>query len=172
MSDHFDLVAAGPGLAASSIASPCREAGSNMQYMVVGIFESYADTEAAVHDLELAGIVGEQVEVISDLAQDARTANTPGEPSTRPHESLHSRLAHLFGAGGPVEKPEVTALSGEQPNYIGDQEFYANHIKQGGAVIIVRTTAEQPADRAVAILRDHGARTPGQKDGPAIRRIE
>jgi len=37
---------------------------------------------------------------------------------------------------------------------------------------MVRTTEEQPAIRAAAILRDHGARTPGQKDGPAIRRIE
>ncbi len=142
-----------------------------MQYMVVGIFGSYADTEAAVHDLELAGIVGEQVEVISDLAQDARTANTSGEPSTRPHESFHSRLAHLFGASGPLEKPEVTALSGEQPNYIGEQEFYASHLKQGGALLIVRTPTELPATRAATILHDHGARTPGQKDGPAVRRI-
>jgi hypothetical protein len=86
-----------------------------------------------------------------------------------PHRNWMERL---FGAGGPLEKNEARDLSGEQPNYIGDQEFYANHIKRGGAVIIVRTTAEQPADRAVAILHDHGARTPGQKDGPAIRRIE
>ena len=38
-----------------------------MQYVVVGIFGSYADAEAAVSDLELAGIEGEQVEVISDI---------------------------------------------------------------------------------------------------------
>ena len=55
-----------------------------MQYIVVGILGSYTDAEAAVSDLELAGIVGEQVEVISDIDQDARTANTPGEPSTVP----------------------------------------------------------------------------------------
>jgi hypothetical protein len=143
-----------------------------MQYVVVGIFGSYGEAEAAVRDLDLAGIVGEQVEVISDLDQDARTANTPGEPSTKPHEPHHSRLAHLFGAGGPLEKPEVTALAGEQPNYIGEQEFYASHLKQGGAMLIVRTPAEQPASRAAAILRDHGARTPGQKDGPSIRRTD
>lgn len=142
-----------------------------MPYVVVGILNSYAEAEGAVQDLELAGIVGEQVEVISDLAQDARTANTSGEPSTRPHESFHSRLAHLFGASGPLEKPEVTALSGEQPNYIGEQEFYASHLKQGGALLIVRTPTELPATRAATILHDHGARTPGQKDGPAVRRI-
>jgi hypothetical protein len=141
-----------------------------MQYMVVGIFGTYGDAEAAVRDLDLAGIVGEQVEVISDLDQDARTANTPGEPSTKPHEPHHSRLARLFGAGGPLEKPEVTAISGEQPNYIGEQEFYASHLKQGGALLIVRTSTEPPATRAAGILHDHGARTPGHKDGPTVRR--
>jgi hypothetical protein len=142
-----------------------------MQYIVVGIFGSYGQAEAAVQDLEVAGIVGEQVEVISDIDEDARTANMPGEPSTKPQEPHHSRLARLFGAGGPLEKPEVRDLPGDQPNYIGDQEFYATHIKQGGAVIFVRTTAEQPANRAVAILNEHGARTPGGKDGPVVRRI-
>jgi hypothetical protein len=143
-----------------------------MQYVIVGIVKNYGEAEAAVEDLELAGIVGEQVEVITDIDEDARTANTPGEASTKLEKPHRNWIERLFGAGGPLEKKEALDISGEQPNYIGDQEFYANHIKQGGAVIIVRTTAEQPADRAVAILRDHGARTPGQKDGPAIRRIE
>ncbi|MGB8525093.1 MAG: hypothetical protein WCD43_19175 [Candidatus Acidiferrales bacterium] len=142
-----------------------------MKYAIVGILNSYADAEAAVRDLELAGIEGEQVEVITDIDADARTANTPGEPSTKQQEPHHNWLARLFGPGGPFEKREASDLSGEQPNYIGDQQFYANHIKQGGAVIFVRTKEEQPANRAAAILRDHGARTPGQKDGPAIRRI-
>jgi hypothetical protein len=122
--------------------------------------------------LELAGIVGEQVEVISDIDQDARTTGTPGEPSAKSHDPHHSRIARLFGAGGPLEKPEVRDLPGEQPNYIGEQEFYANHLKQGGAVLIVRTAAEPPAGRAAAILHDHGARTPGRKDGPAVRRVD
>jgi hypothetical protein len=143
-----------------------------MQYAIVGILDSYADAVAAVTDLELAGILGEQVEVISDIDEDVRTANTPGEASTTPHEPHRNWIERLFGAGGPLEKSEVRDLSGEQSNYIGEQEFYATHLKQGGAVIIVRTSAEQPADRAAAILRDHGARTPGHKDGPAIRRIE
>jgi|ERR1700678_105573 hypothetical protein len=143
-----------------------------MEYVIVGILKGYGEAEAAVQDLELAGIEGEQVEVISDIDEDARTANTPGEPSTKPEESHHNWIARLFGAGGALERPEVRDLSGEQPNYIGDQEFYSTHIKQGGAVIIVRTPAEPAANRAAAILHDHGARTPGKKDGPAIRRIE
>jgi hypothetical protein len=143
-----------------------------MQYVIVGILDRYGDAEAAVQDLELAGIAGQQVEVISDIDEDVRTANTPGEPSTKPREASHNRIARWFGAGGPLEKREVRDLSGEQPNYIGDQEFYASHVKQGGAVIIVHTPAEQPANRAAAILHEHGARTPGHKDGPAIRRID
>jgi hypothetical protein len=143
-----------------------------MQYMVVGMFGSYADAEAAVLDLESAGIVGQQVEVISDIDEDVRTADTPGEPSTKAHEPRHNPIARLFGAGGPLETREVRDVPGEQPNYIGDQEFYATHLKQGGAVMIVRTPAEQPANRAAAILLDHGARTPGGKGGPAVRRID
>jgi len=143
-----------------------------MRFMVVGIFGSYADAEAAVRDLEVAGIVGEQVEVITDIDQDARTANTPGEPSTKPREPHRGTIARLFGAGGPLEKSEVRGLAGEQPNYIGEQEFYSTHIKQGGAVMIVRTSVEPPASLAAEILHDHGARNLGQKDGPAVCRID
>jgi hypothetical protein len=140
-----------------------------MQYVVVAIFGSYRDAELAVTDLELAGIVGEQVEVISDMDEDARTEDTPGEPSTDPQEPHHRRIARLFGTGGALEKTEVRDEPGTQANYIGEQEFYANHVKQGGAVIIVRTPDELPAKRAAEILHEHGARTPGRKDGPVVR---
>jgi hypothetical protein len=45
------------------------------QYMVIGMFGRYADAEAAVLDLESAGIVGEQVETISDIDEDARPSH-------------------------------------------------------------------------------------------------
>jgi hypothetical protein len=142
-----------------------------MQYVVVGIFGRRADAEEAVLDLDLAGIVGEQVEVIDDIDLDARTSDTPGEPSTMPHEPHQSRIARLFGAGGALETPEVRDLSGDQPNYIGEQEFYVNHLKHGGAVIVVRTPAEQTANQAAAILHEHDARTPGRIDGPVVRHV-
>lgn len=142
-----------------------------MQYTVVGVFGSYSDAEAAVLDLELAGITGAEVEMISDIDEDARTANTPGEPSTKPHEPHRSRIARLFGAGGPLEKTEARDTPGQQPNYIGEQEFYANHLRQGGAMIVVRTGAEPAGSRAAEILHSHGARTPGGKEGPAVRRV-
>ena len=143
-----------------------------MQYVTFGIFGTYGDAEATVQDLELAGIEGEQVEVISDPDEDTRTANIPGEPVTKPHEAPHSRIARLLEAIGRREKPEVRDVPGEQPNYIGEQEFYANHIKQGGAVMIVRTPTEQVANRAASILHEHGARASGRKDGPVVRRID
>jgi hypothetical protein len=152
------------------VVSDCEEA-QIMQFVVVGIFGSFGDAEAAVHDLESAGIIGEQVKVISDIDQDARTANIPGEPATKPHEALRSRLARLLGSGDPVEKHKVRGLAGEQPNYIGAQAYYATHLKKGGAVLIVRTSAEHPASGAAAILRNHGARTPGHKGGPAVQHI-
>ena len=142
-----------------------------MEYIILGIFESYGAAEAAVTDLELAGIVGEQVEVVSDLDEDTRTSNTPDEPSTKFKEPGHSRIARLFGADGSLDERVVRDLSGDQPEYIGEQEFYANHVKQGGALMIVRPSSEQSANRAAEILRAHSARTPGRKDGPAIRRI-
>ncbi|MGA7856262.1 MAG: hypothetical protein WCA15_23285 [Candidatus Acidiferrales bacterium] len=143
-----------------------------MEFIVVGILDGYREAEEAVQDLELAGIVGGQVEVISDVDEDARTADTPGEPSTKPHAPHHGRLARLFGTGGALNKPEVRDLSGEQPNYIGDQEYYATHVKEGAAVMIVRAPSEPIANRAAAILHNHGARTPGHKDAPVVRQIE
>jgi hypothetical protein len=143
-----------------------------MKYVIVGILDSYAEAEAAVQDLEVAGIAGGQVEVISEIDEDARTTNTPGEPSTKSGEQPHGWIERLFAKGGALEKRAVRDESGLQPEYIGEQEFYASHVKQGGAVVIVRTTAEQAANRGAAILQEHGARTPGSKDGPVVRRIE
>ena len=52
-----------------------------MKFVIVGILASYGEAEDAVEDLEQAGIVGGQVEVISEIDEDARTADTPGEPA-------------------------------------------------------------------------------------------
>ena len=143
-----------------------------MKFVIVGILDSYGDAEDAVEDLEQAAIVGGQVEVISDMDEDARTANTPGEPSTKSGEPDRSWIERLFGADGALAKRDVRDESGMQPDYIGEQEFYASHVKQGGAMVIVRVPTEQAANRAAEILQEHGARNPGSKDGPAIRRIE
>jgi hypothetical protein len=139
-----------------------------VQYAVIGLFMRYEDAEGAVRDLEQMGIEGEQVEVITDMDQDVRTANTPGEPSTNPQAPHRSWLERIRGAS----VPDVRDESGEQPNYIGEQEFYATHVRKGGAVMIVRTPVQESANRAAAVLRDHGAHSPGSKDAPAIRRFD
>ncbi len=141
-----------------------------MPFMVVGIFRTYGAAESTVQDLEHAGIVGEQVELITDIDEDIRTANTPGERATRPPESHRDKLARLF-AHLHKPGPDVRDESGDMPNYIGEQEFYASHVKEGGAVMVVRVGTEQTANQAAAILKSHGARNPGQKSGPAVRRI-
>jgi|SRR5580704_5978216 hypothetical protein len=143
-----------------------------MKFLIVGILDGYAEAEDAVEDLEQAGIEGGQVEVISEIDEDARTADSPGEPATNSGERQPTWIARLFGAGGALEKRDVRDESGMRPDCIGEQEFYASHVKQGGAVMIVHATTEQAANRAATILQEHGARTPGSKDAPTIRRIE
>jgi hypothetical protein len=143
-----------------------------MKYVIVGILKSYSEAEAAVQDLEVAGITASLVEVISEIDEDARTANTPGEPATKSGEAHHGWMARLFGKGGALEEREVRDESGTMPSYIGEQEFYASHVREGGAVVVVRVTAEQAANRAAAILHEHGARTPGSNEAPVVRRIE
>lgn len=44
-----------------------------------GVFDTYAAAGKAVHELELLGISGEQVEVVSDAAHDARGAGVVPE---------------------------------------------------------------------------------------------
>jgi hypothetical protein len=106
-----------------------------MQEAIVGVFESYEMAEAAVSDLELVGIVGGQVELISDADEDARTVRSTDD---------------LSDAG-------VRDVSGRMPDYIGEQEFYATHVKQGRAVLIVRPSSSKAAEDASTVLKNHGA---------------
>ena len=139
-----------------------------MPYVVIGLFKRYEDAEAAVSDLEQMGIEGEQVEVITDMDEDVRTANTRGEPSTSPQAPRRSWFERIRGA----RVADVRDESGDQPNYIAEQEFYATHVKQGGAVMVVHIPQQESANRAAVILRDHGAHSPGSKDAPAIRHVD
>ncbi len=116
-----------------------------MQKSITAMFESYRDAEAAVLDLELAGITGEQVEMISDPDEDVTLA--------RPKD-------------GPP-KDFVRDTQGDMPKYIGEQEYYATHVKQGQAVLIIHAPEESVAARASEILRDHGAQIAGRYEEDA-----
>jgi hypothetical protein len=88
-----------------------------VEYVVVGILKGYREGEEAIQDLELAGITGGQVQLITDTDDDARTISTPGEKSTDPPKPHHNWLAKLFGNGGALE-PVVRADSGSQPGIL------------------------------------------------------
>jgi hypothetical protein len=106
-----------------------------MKETVVGVFESYRQAEETVSDLELVGIMGEQVELISDADEDSRTVR----PTDHPAEE------------------GVRDVPGQMPEYIGEQEFYATHVRQGRSVLVVRLSNHDRAEQASTIMRDRGA---------------
>jgi hypothetical protein len=131
-----------------------------MHTTVIGLFDTYGQAESAVMDLETAGIVGEEVEVISDPDRDAR-AEALG---MKPRESLRERIARVFGRPAKPAGSEVHDTPGEMPNYIGDQEFYATHVRNEGAVMVVRIANKNLVHLAEAILDKHGSK---RRDGKA-----
>jgi hypothetical protein len=132
---------------------------------LIGLFDNYEQAEAAVQDLELAGMVGEEVELIGDVDQDARAEALGFEP----HEGIGERIARTLKR---LRKPgqthdrdaEVHDDAGDMPNYIGEQEFYATHVKKEGAILVVHPPSSTLAGLAEAILKDHGSKT---RDGKA-----
>jgi hypothetical protein len=140
-----------------------------MHNALIGLFDTYEQAEAAVLDLELAGIVGEEVEMVSDVDRDLR-AETFG---MQPHESIRERIERVFRGvrsrgRRKISHDEVHDDTGEMPNYIGEQEFYATHVKKEGAILVVRPPSETLAARAEAILKDHGSKTRDGKNGVLI----
>lgn len=115
-----------------------------MHQQIVAVFDSYGDAEATVQDLELAGIVGEHVEIIGNTDEDVRTAD----------------LATGKGESG---RDNVRDDSGDQPKYIGRQEFYATHLREGRTVLIVRGS-NSVAETAKGILASHGGKAPAGGD--------
>jgi hypothetical protein len=136
-----------------------------MHTNVIGLFGSYDQAEAAIRDLEMAGIVGEAVEVISDPDQDAR-AEALG---MKPRETFRDRIARAFGGSAKSIASEVHDDPGDMPKYIGDQEFYATHVLKEGAIIIVRAASNALARRVEGILIKNGSKTRDGKDGAMIR---
>jgi len=131
-----------------------------MQKVLVAMFGEYRRAEAAVRDLEIAGIVGEQVEVISNVDQDER-AQALG---MKPREGVSERIARIFRGLRHSGATEVLDDPGEMPSYIGEQEFYATHVRNEGALMIVRVPNDKLAGVAQAILKQHGSK---QRDGAA-----
>jgi len=135
-----------------------------MRTVLIGLFDLYAQAEDAVEELELAGIVGEEVEVVSDVDRDFRAE----ELGFQPHDGVRERLARALHGLRMLGASEVHDDSGEMPNYIGEQEFYATHVKQEGAILVVRPPSQILTARAEAILNEHGSKTRDGKGGVLI----
>jgi hypothetical protein len=134
-----------------------------MSTTLIGLFDRYADAESAVEDLELAGIVGEEVEVISEVDRDVRAENL----GSRPRGGVRDRLGRVFDRLRGREE-EAHDDSGDMPEYIGEQEFYATHVKQEGAVMVVRVASDMLARSAEGVLKEHGSKTRDGKNGALV----
>jgi hypothetical protein len=129
-----------------------------MPLTVIGLFAKYGQAEAAVAGLEHAGIVGQEVEMISDTDRDGRA----GELGMKPHETLSDRIARVFGKSAEHDAKKVYDDSGDMPSYIGEQEFYATHVRAEGAILVVRVPTEKLRSVAEEVLTRHGSK---KRDG-------
>ena len=133
-----------------------------MARVIVGVFHTYSSSQAAVRDLEIAGITGEQVEVISGADEDVRGVDAGLDA---PHsESIAERIAHFFRGLTGSEAHRV------HDYYVEDQEFYAGEVRQGRTMLIVRPPSDREADIASEVMRSHGgAGVTGEKMPSAVR---
>ncbi|HEX4002424.1 MAG TPA: hypothetical protein VHX36_07225 [Candidatus Acidoferrales bacterium] len=136
-----------------------------MHTVLIGLFDTYGQAEAAVQDLQLSGLVGEEIELIGDLDSDARADALGFEP----HEGIGGRISRMLKGLRKPSKPEardavVRDDTGDMPDYIGEQEFYATHVKEQGAILVVRPPNRVLAGLAEAVLKDHKSKT---RDGKA-----
>jgi hypothetical protein len=144
-----------------------------MRKAVVGVFGNYGEASAVVRELENVGIVGEQVEVISDADQDVISEDMSGSEARKRAEPSKKSAEKSGGAANATETDQspdnVRDDPGTQPDYIGEQEFYATHVRGGKALVIVRPQNEAGLEAATALLRDHGAKGFDGKKGPVVR---
>lgn len=121
-----------------------------MSKSVVGFFDTYREAEEVVRDLELAGIVGEQVELVSAVDEEVPFAGDEEKTSSA------------------TRKGKVTA----HDYYVEDPEFFAGKSRGGRAAVIVRPVSSEVAETAAALFRSHGAQSPGGGSGPAVENDE
>jgi hypothetical protein len=135
---------------------------------VTGIFETYADAESAVEDLEELGISGNEVVFIPGADKDARSIGY----FERSRKELHSgeRFAqkvddalHFHKKEKPVESSWV-GVDGQPKMPVGDpldvedaELTDRDPALSGPAVVIVRLLNEKLEDEAVRVLNDSGA---------------
>ncbi|MGH9692383.1 MAG: hypothetical protein ACRD4C_15105 [Candidatus Acidiferrales bacterium] len=114
-----------------------------------------------VRDLEVAGIVGEEVEVVSGAEEEIGPgADLPSESECG--KGMGGKIASLFDSLAGARKNEP------HDYYVEDLEFYAGELRQGRALVIVRVADEQVANRAASVLRMQGAKSMSGDEGPSV----
>jgi len=138
-----------------------------MQQVLIALFGAYSDAEAAVRDLEIAGIAGGQVQIISDPERDDPAQSLGLEP----REGIAERIARVFHGFRHPKEAEVHDDAGDMPSYIGEQEFYATRVRNEGAILIVRAPNEKLSGVAQEILYQRGSTQRDGKRGVTVREV-
>ena len=134
-----------------------------MRKTVVGVVATYGDAERIVRELELEGIVGHQVEVISGVDEEVTgTAYDTDDEAHKPKERIGERIANFFRSHRGSNEQKV------HDYYVEDPEFYASQIREGRAMIIVRVPDEAEVNRAAELLRANGTWDLNGKEGVEI----
>jgi len=92
-----------------------------MQYVIVGILLLATEMRRTRSGPRVTGIVGEQVEVIAISMKMRGLQTRQGELPRSPRTT--SQLDCVCSAPTASGKERSARSSGEQPNYIGEQEF-------------------------------------------------
>lgn len=129
-----------------------------MRKTIIGMAGSYTTAQAIVEALEREGIVGTQVEVIAGADEDISSAGN----STPDKKGLIERIGNIFRSHG------KSTDKAAHDNYVEDPEFYASHVREGRALIIVRMPDVPEADRAAEVLRLNGAFDPKGGNQPRV----
>jgi hypothetical protein len=121
-----------------------------MSRSVVGLFDTYGEAADLVRDLELVGIVGEQVELVSAVEEEVPFAAEEEKTSSAARKGKGT--AHDY--------------------YVEDPEFFAGKSRGGRAAVIVRPVNSEVAETAAGLFRSHGAQSPRGGSGPAVQNEE
>ena len=124
-----------------------------MAQTIIGVFDSFADTERAQSRLESEGIARADMEVHSSTIGDANTVN--GDPTTR---SVTNDAGEGRVHDGPVSGIERFFKrlfgSSDEPEEIG---HYHEAVRRGGALLSVEVVDETSVERVRNALYAEGA---------------
>lgn len=113
-----------------------------MENTVVGVYDSYAQANAAVNELLSAGFSRDAVQ----LRPDTQSATQEGVGTTVREEgtSIGSSMANFF-----------RAMFGMDEQQREDRDIYAEAVRRGSQVVTVDAPSDEMRDRAIEIMNHH-----------------